>query len=71
MIKPTVLYGCRTRAMIVQMKPSLKTWEQKTLREIYGRIKIQMPGETELIVNYNLCAESKKNRIGWSSGRNI
>lgn len=57
--------------MKVQMKPSLKTWEQKTQREIYGQIKIQMAGEMELTMNYNLCAESKKNKMGWSSGRNI
>lgn len=61
MIKPTVLYGCKTWAMKVQMKPPLKTREQKTLREIYGQIKIQMAGETERTMNYNLCAESKKN----------
>jgi hypothetical protein len=30
-----------------------------------------MGGETELTMNYNLCGESKKNRMGWSSGRNI
>ena len=61
----------KTEAMKVQMKPSLKTWEQKTLREIYDRIKIQMAGETELMMNYNLCGESKKNRMGCSSGRSI
>lgn len=65
-----MLHGCKTWAMKVQMKPSLKTWQQKTLREIYGQIKIQMAGETELMMHYNLCEESK-NRMGWSSGRNI
>jgi hypothetical protein len=52
-IKPTVLYGCKTCAMKTQIKPPLKTWEQKTLREIYSQIKIQMAGETELTTNYS------------------
>jgi len=47
--------------MKMQMKPFLKTWEQKTLRQIYARINIQMAGEMELTMNYNLCAETKKN----------
>jgi len=43
----------------------------RTLSEINGRIKFQMAGESELTMNYNLRAASKKNRMDWSSGRNI
>jgi hypothetical protein len=41
MIKPTALYGCETWAMTEKIKSSLKTWQRKILRKIYGPIKDQ------------------------------
>ena len=38
-IKPIVPYGCEMWAMTEQIKSSLKTWEWKVLRKIFGPIK--------------------------------
>jgi hypothetical protein len=39
--KPMLLYGHETWTVTRQMKSTLKTWERRMLRKIYGPIKYQ------------------------------
>jgi hypothetical protein len=73
MIKLTVLYGCEMWARTEQMKSSLKTWERKILRKIYGPVKDQngwrIQTNDELQTMYkkpNIVTTIKVRRLEWA-----
>ena len=75
MIKPVMLCGCETWTMTQRKKSSLKTWERKILRKMYGQIKgqngwrLRTNGELQIMCfNDDTC---RKAGMGWSSSKNV
>jgi hypothetical protein len=68
-IRPVVTYGSETWCITANDERSLRTWERKVLRKIYGQCMTMESGGSgqtkKLYQELDIVAEIKKARLRW------
>jgi hypothetical protein len=73
-ILPVVLYGCESWSLILRVDRTLRSFENRVLRRIFGRKKVEVTGEWrrlhkkelyDLYSSPNVNRVTKSKRIGW------